>query len=382
MVKGTKSYTSGTVSTFASEYEPSPYSTGWFLDSEFTKIATENYLSITNESSVTLYCKTASITGLTFKLSSDGNSYLVGGTSSLSGEVVIKYNGKSISGVSVYGFQASRDLTYVFLPNTCKSLEQSAFSGCISLTDIKIPNSVTSIGEWAFQGCGKLMKIYIPSSVITIKGSSDYYSPFRTCDHNMEIYCEASSKPSGWGTYWYYAREGEGEFYQPSVTWGASALDIYGFTFTLNSDANSYSVEKIAAAGGVVIIPETYNGKPVTIIGDNAAAARDITSVIIPNSVTSIGKFAFQSCRCLTNITIPDSVTSIGANAFKSCYVLSKIYIPESVTTISCSSATKTAPFYECSSSLKIYCGANSKPSSWLWTWNYCGPSETLSVYA
>ena len=58
------------------------------------------------------------------------------------------------------------------------------------------------------------------------------------------------------------------------------------------------------------------------------------TSYAIPNGVTSIGDWAFQSCNSLTSITIPDSVTSIGTMAFEDCSSLTSITIPDSVTSI------------------------------------------------
>ncbi|NCA93173.1 leucine-rich repeat domain-containing protein, partial [bacterium] len=60
----------------------------------------------------------------------------------------------------------------------------------------------------------------------------------------------------------------------------------------------------------------------------------DLTSVSIPDSVTSIGAWAFSDCTSLTSITIPDSVTSIGDVAFSGCTSLTSITIPDSVTSI------------------------------------------------
>ena len=74
----------------------------------------------------------------------------------------------------------------------------------------------------------------------------------------------------------------------------------------------------------------------------------DINTVIIEPGVTSIGNFAFSSCKSLTSISIPNSVTSIGYYAFEYCYGLTSIFIPNSVTSIG------RYAFSECSSLTSI----------------------------
>jgi len=88
-------------------------------------------------------------------------------------------------------------------------------------------------------------------------------------------------------------------------------------------------------ASGNIVIASTYQGKPVTSIGDQAFYyCTSLTSVTIPDSVTSIGDYAFLNCFSLTSVTIPNSVTSIGDSAFSSCTSLTSVTIPNSVTNI------------------------------------------------
>ena len=66
----------------------------------------------------------------------------------------------------------------------------------------------------------------------------------------------------------------------------------------------------------------------------NYLAYSKLTSITIPENITSIGRCAFSGCDGLTSITIPDSVTSIGSSAFENCSGLTSIVIPDSVTSI------------------------------------------------
>ena len=79
-----------------------------------------------------------------------------------------------------------------------------------------------------------------------------------------------------------------------------------------------------------IVIPNS-----VTNIGDYAfSGCRSLTDIVIPDSVTNIGDCAFWDCRSLTDIVIPNSVTSIGDNAFEYCFSLSNLVIPDGVTSI------------------------------------------------
>ncbi|MEZ5325483.1 MAG: leucine-rich repeat protein [Verrucomicrobiales bacterium] len=105
------------------------------------------------------------------------------------------------------------------------------------------------------------------------------------------------------------------------------------FTYTA-SETEVSIVDYPEDATGVVDIPARIDSKPVTNIGVDAfSGCRDLTGLTIPDSVSSIGDYAFAFCG-LRSVTIPDSVTSIGDYAFLQCRGLTNITLPKSVTTI------------------------------------------------
>ncbi|MBQ9782468.1 MAG: leucine-rich repeat domain-containing protein [Clostridia bacterium] len=107
-------------------------------------------------------------------------------------------------------------------------------------------------------------------------------------------------------------------------------------TYAINEDNQSYSVIGIGTCtDSDIIIPSTYNNKPVTKIGDEAFRnCSTFTSITIPNSITKIGDYAFEDCVNLKSVTIGDSVISIGNGAFCNCNSLTSIVIPNSVESI------------------------------------------------
>jgi hypothetical protein len=107
-------------------------------------------------------------------------------------------------------------------------------------------------------------------------------------------------------------------------------------------------ISAYSGAGGVVTVPSQLGGYPVRKVGNGypsifASNSNSVTSIIVPNSVTSIGDYAFFGCLSLNSVTIPNSVTNIGAYAFAGGSIglgfngtmqLSSIAIPDSVTNI------------------------------------------------
>lgn len=165
-----------------------------------------------------------------------------------------------------------------------------------SVTSVTIPASVTEIGSNAFADCTNLTSV-------NYKGD---WSNLTIQSGNPAV--EDAAKD-------------------------AANEQLFDFEFILNNTAVVVISYKGTAAD--VTIPSRYKGKPVTTIGHAAFFNSAVTSVTIPDSVTSISDEAFINCPKLTNISIPNSVTYIGFSAFSSCTSLKSITLPSSLSFIS-----------------------------------------------
>ena len=250
-----------------------------------------------------------------------------------------------VTSIGESAFSGCDSLASVTIGDSVTSIGGAAFYNCSSLTSINIPDSVTSIGGQAFRECSLLTSITIPDSVASI-GSWVFYA----C-RSLTIYCEATSKPSGWDYSW-------NESDRP-VVWDCNNNDVAddgniyyvdanGVRYTLNNGTATV-VRQGMRLSGEIVIPEqiTYKNVVYAVTTINASAFSDcngITSITISDSVTSIGSSAFSGCDSLTNIIIGNGVTSVEHSIFLGCSSLESITIGSSVTSIGSST------FSDCSS--------------------------------
>lgn len=193
--------------------------------------------------------------------------------------------------------------TVVVIPSkingvTVTTIGTDAFLG-LNITSVTIPASVTEIGSNAFADC---------TNLTSVNYAGDW--------SNLTI-------QSG----------------NPAVQDAANA-QLFDFAFT--PDNTAVIVIRYKGTAADVTIPSRYKGKPVTMIDHAAFYNSAVTSVTIPDSVTSIPDSAFGFCSQLTNISIPNSVTYIGFSAFNSCTSLKSITLPSSLSTI------QSEAFYNC----------------------------------
>ncbi len=111
--------------------------------------------------------------------------------------------------------------------------------------------------------------------------------------------------------------------------------------FQYTVDDTGTTITGYTGQGGTVEIPSILGGKPVVAIGNNAfqmpnlEIRTDITAVILPEGLQSIGRSAFWGCAGIASIEIPDSVTEIGWAAFETCENLTSVTLPKNLTQIS-----------------------------------------------
>ena len=215
----------------------------------------------------------------------DGIYYNITSSTYLKVEVTYVCKGAWVSYVSNYSGAVIIPSTVAYEGSTYSvtSIGEGAFYDCDGLTSVTIPNSVTSIGESAFSSCDGLTSVTIPNSVTTIGESAFYYG----CLTSVTIPNSVTSI-------------GESAF------WGCHNL-------------TSVHINDIDAWCRISFDDDDAN--PLAYANNLYIGGDLVTNLVIPNSVTSIRKYAFYGCECLVSLTIPKSVTSIGYNAFSYCYL-------------------------------------------------------------
>lgn len=203
--------------------------------------------------------------------------------------------------------------------NKFRSIHARAFSGCTALTDIALPETLQEIHEHAFEGCTSLSHIRIPKNVTTLHPKA-----FHGC---------SSIRSIEWSpTHFESSQSGSiFELIAPQITRFTFSSGVTYVPSRLCQDMTSLSS---------VILPNT-----ITSIGTEAFYhCSSLSSVQFSSSLKEIGMSAFEGCSSITSLTLPEYLTSLGVQAFASCQQLQTLKLPASLTKIGDSA------FRQCSS--------------------------------
>ena len=249
----------------------------------------------------------------------------------------------SITSIGDYAFAGCNSLTSITIPNNVTSIGDWAFSGCSSLTSITIPNSVTSIGDEAFARCSGLTSVTIPNSVTSI-GDRAFYACFSLtsitipngvvsignyaffdCYSLTSLICEASTPPT----------LGANVFpHISTIAVPCGAIEDY-----MASDWVTYAVALVDDCNGRCgdQLVWKYEDSQLNIFGEGDMYDYDvdvqpwqqyrnkITSISLPEGLTSVGNAGFKDCMFVNHVSVPASVETIGFSAFENCRMLSNL---------------------------------------------------------
>lgn len=199
----------------------------------------------------------------------------------------------SVIDIQGAAFDNASKLTSVVIPNSVTYINSNTFINCTALNNVVLSENITDIDSYAFENCRSLTEINIPASVTWISGRA-----FLDCTALKAINVAEANNEYASQNGILYSKDKETLILAP------------------------YGIE------GAVTIPQ--GTKYIGAFND----CEKVTSIVLPEGVTSIGGAAFSGCTSLTDISIPNTVTNISYSVFEGCSSLKSIKLPSGLTTI------------------------------------------------
>jgi hypothetical protein len=239
-----------------------------------------------------------------FTYTTNNGSLKITGYTGPGGDVIIpsEINNLPVTGVGGGAFDVFRgctDPTTVTIPDSVAKIERYVFSECMKLTAISIGSGVNSIGIPMFEGCPKLVAINVAAS-----------NPFY-----MSV---------------------DGVLFDKGRTTLVACPPARTSPYTIPDGVTSIENMAFAYCSGLtsVTLPETLTSIGSWTFGSMTFAFSGLTNITLPNSLTNLGSFCFAQCSNLQSATLSSSLTRLPNGAFYGCNNLASIAIPNSVTNI------------------------------------------------
>ncbi|MBQ2697842.1 MAG: leucine-rich repeat domain-containing protein [Clostridia bacterium] len=262
-------------------------------------------------------------------------------------------------------FSQAEQLTEVSLPATLLVIGSSAFSGCTALHTLTLPPSLVSIGSFAFADSG-LTRLTLPPSLtfaradafahegramqLTFRGSERRWmeligrkgklleTPLWEGFLNGVFAYSQNTRPSHRAELTFT----DEDYAPPPPESGVTAVPLPGGS--LYFERATATVVGCDRQVEEVVVPAEIDGIPVRVIGTRAFAAeeavwqkggeRAVRRIVLPRSVTAIGREAFVHCRRLREAVLPEGLQTVGRRAFFGCTALQELSLPASVTSV------------------------------------------------
>ena len=230
--------------------------------------------------------------------------------------------GYKVTAIGECAFITCSGLTKVVIPSAVATIGPGAFYGCTDLESLELPSSLTSIDDDAFSDCYSLTTLFIPKNVTLIASNA-----FANCEGLTSVVVASGNTK-------YDSRD------------NCNAIIETNSNRLISGCVNTIIPHSVTAIGdyafsGCALLTSVNLPNSLTTIGRRAFDRTGLTTVNIPNSVMTIGEEAFHWCDKLTSVNLPSSLTTIGDGAFASTGLMS-VVIPSSVVSIG------TNPFSYC----------------------------------
>lgn len=235
------------------------------------------------------------------------------------------------------GFADCAKLCTVHLPHTLETIETYAFDNCYDLEDIRFPDSLTSMGEGAFISCSGLQEINLPPQLTEIADNL-----FQDCISLTSITFPETLTHIGKAAFW-----GCHALTEVHIPASVQTIDLGAFaycsqlsTFTVDAGNPAYiAIDGVlCSADGKTLVSYPIGREDVVyrvpegivhIASYSFYRADELETVVLADSVMTMGEDAFACCAKLAVMTIPPQMTELPRCAFISCWNLQTITLPE-----------------------------------------------------